>query len=179
MTYDSSTLTSGRLVESPIHVLTADGTPLSVANRGTLSKSSFHVPSIAHVPRLTMQLIFGGHIVDSSCRVILDFDSCSVDRRTGALLGAGPQRSDGLWELDWLRLPSAATAASLATPVAASTSSFQQWHHRLGHLCGSRLSSLVHRSVLGHVSGNASLDCPSCRLGKQIKLPYPHNESVS
>ena len=73
-----------------------------------------------------MQLISGGQIVDSNCRVILDFDLCSVqDRRTGALLCAGPRRSDGLWELDWLRLPSAAPAASLVTPVAASTSSFQ------------------------------------------------------
>ena len=51
-----------------------------------------------------MQLISCGQIVDSSCRVILDFDSCSVqDRHTGALLGAGPHRPDGLWELDWLR----------------------------------------------------------------------------
>ena len=135
MTYDSSTLTSVQPVESPIRVLTADGTPLHVASRGTLSTSSFHVPSVAHVPRLTMQLISGGQIVDSSCRVILDFDSCSVqDHRTGALLGAGPRRSDGLWELDWLRLPSATIGASLAAPVAASTSSFQQWHHRLGHM---------------------------------------------
>ena len=87
-----------------------------------------------------MQLISGGQIVDSSCRVILDFDSCSIqDRRTGALLGVGPRCSDGLWELDWLRLPSAATSASPVAPVAASTSSFQQWHHHLGHLCGSRL----------------------------------------
>ena len=101
MTYDSSTLTSVRPVESPVRVLTADGTPLPVASRGTLSTSSFHVSSVAHVPRLTMQLISGGQIVDSSCRVILDFDSCSIqDRRTGALLGAGPRRSDGLWELD-------------------------------------------------------------------------------
>ena len=179
MTYDSFTLTSVQPVESPIRVLTADGTPLHVASRGTLSTPSFHVLSVAHVPRLTMQLISGGQIVDSSCRVILDFDSCSVqDRRTGTLLGAGPRRSDGLWELDWLRVPSAATAASLAAPIAASSSSFQQWHHRLGHLCGSRLSSLVHRGVLWSVYGNASLDCLGCRLGKQIQLPYPHRVGV-
>ena len=84
MTYDSSTLTSVRPVDSHVRVLTADGTPLPVASRGTLSTSSFHVPSVAHVPRLTMQLISGGQIVDSSCRVILDFDLCSVqDLRTG------------------------------------------------------------------------------------------------
>jgi hypothetical protein len=75
------------------------------------------------------------------------------------LLGAGPRRHDGLWELDWFHLPSAATVASLSSPVAASTSSFHQWHHRLGHLCGSHLSPLVHRGVRGFVSINASLDC--------------------
>src|SRR3954462_9278313 len=121
MTHDSSTLSSLRSLDSPFHVRTADSTSLPVHGRGTLSTSSFHVPSVAHVPRLTMQLISGGQIVDSSCRVILDFDSCSVqDRRTGALLGAGPRCSDGLWELEWLRLPSTATAASLTITVAAS-----------------------------------------------------------
>ena len=106
MTYDSSTLTSVRLVEYYVRVLTADGTPLHVASRGTLSTSSFHVPSVSHVPRLTMQIFSGSQIVDSTCRVILDYDLCSVqDRRTGELLGAGPQRPDGLWDLDWLRPP--------------------------------------------------------------------------
>ena len=96
-----------------------------------------------------MHLFSGSQIVDSSCRVNLNFDSCSVqDRRTGALLGAVPRRHDGLWELDWLRLPSDATA-SLVNPIAASASSFQHWHHLLVHLCGSRLSSLVHRGDLG------------------------------
>ena len=119
MTYDFSTLSSLRPVESPVSVLTADGTPIPVASRGTLSSSAFHVPSVAHIPRLTMQLFSGSQIIDSRCRVTLDFDSCSVqDRCTGALLGAGPRRHDGLWELDWLRLPSAATAASLSTQVA-------------------------------------------------------------
>jgi hypothetical protein len=39
--------------------------------------------------------------------------------------------------------------------------------------------SLVHRGALGSVTGNASLDCLGCCLGKQIQLPYPHSESVS
>jgi hypothetical protein len=42
----------------------------------------------------------GGQIVDSSCSVTLDFDSCFVqDRLTGTLLGAGPSAvmvSEGL-----------------------------------------------------------------------------------
>jgi hypothetical protein len=43
---------------------------------------------------------------------------------------------------------------ALATSTSAS---FQQWHHRLGHLCGSRLSSLVHCGLLGPVSEDVSL----------------------
>jgi hypothetical protein len=42
------------------------------------------------------------------------------------LLCAGPQCHDGIWKLDWLRLPSDATVASSSASVAAATSSFQQ-----------------------------------------------------
>ena len=162
MSSHSSTLSSLRSLDSPVHVFTADGTPLSVVSRGNLT-TPYYVPDVAHVPRLTMQILSGGQIVDSGCRVILDFDTCSVlDRHTGALLGAGPRRRDsqGLWELDWLHVPSAATTiASPSASVASATGSFQQWHHRLGHLCGSRLSSLVHRGLLGSVSRDITLEC--------------------
>jgi hypothetical protein len=59
------------------------------------------------------------------------------DRRTGHLVGTGPRRRDSqrLWELDWLHLPSAASVSPVSSACAASsTSSFAQWHHRLGHL---------------------------------------------
>jgi hypothetical protein len=40
---------------------------------------------------------------------------------------------------------------------------------RLGHLCGSRLSALLYRGLLGSVLGQESLDhCQDCRLEKQI-----------
>ena len=70
------------------------------------TRTPSHVPSVSHVPRLTMQIFSGSQIVDSSCSVILDYDSCSIqDRRTGELLGAGPRRPDDLWDLDWLHPP--------------------------------------------------------------------------
>uniref|UniRef100_A0A452Y461 GAG-pre-integrase domain-containing protein n=1 Tax=Aegilops tauschii subsp. strangulata TaxID=200361 RepID=A0A452Y461_AEGTS len=124
-----------------------------------------------------------GQLTNSGCRVILDVDSCTIqDRHTKAQVGADPRRRDsqGLWELDWLNVPSATTTLASPSAFAASaTSSFQQWHHRLGRLCGSRLSSLVRRGLLGPVSRDVSLQCQGCRLGKQVQLPYPTSESVS
>jgi hypothetical protein len=154
-------LSSLRSLDCPVNVLTADGTPLPVASWGTLSTSCFSVLDVSHVPRLTMNLFSAGQITDSSCRVILDADSCSVqDRRTHTLVGAGPRRHDteGLWEIDWIHVPSAATTlASSSAFVALTTSSIQQWHHRLGQLCGSRLSSLVHHGLLMPILGDVSL----------------------
>jgi hypothetical protein len=109
-------------------VHTADGSSLSVAGQGTLCSYSFHVPNVSLVPDLTMQLMSAGQITDHGCRVILDPDFCYIqDRRTGHLVGTDPRRRDSqrLWELDWLRLPSAAPASLVSSAYAvSSTSSF-------------------------------------------------------
>ena len=74
-----------------------------------------------------MQLISAGQLTDHGCRVILDSDSCCIQDCTGLLVGTGPRRCDSqrLWELDWLRLPSAASASLVGSPAStSSTSSF-------------------------------------------------------
>jgi transposase InsO family protein len=52
------------------------------------------------------------------------------------------------------------------------TTSFAQWHHRPGHLCGSRLSTLIKSGCLGSTHVESSFHCKGCHLGKQIHLPY-------
>ena len=95
MTSDSTSLTSISPLAAPIIVQIADSTSLSVAGRGTLSNSSFHIPVVSHVPKLTIQFISAGQLTDHGCRVILDSDSCCVqDRRTGTLVGIGLCRHD-------------------------------------------------------------------------------------
>jgi hypothetical protein len=86
-----------------------------------------------------MQLMSAGQITDHDCNVIFDPDVCYIqDRRTGHLVGIGPSAvTQRPWELDWLHLTSTAPASLVSSASAASsTSSFAQWYHCLGHLCG-------------------------------------------
>jgi hypothetical protein len=76
-------------------VHTADGSPLFVAEQGTLSSDSFYVPDVSLVPNLIMQLMSAGQITNHECHVILDPDVCYIqDRCTGHLVGTGSRRCD-------------------------------------------------------------------------------------
>jgi hypothetical protein len=126
-----------------------------------------------------MNLLSVGPITNHSCFVGFDSSSCFVqDRRCGTVIGTGHRRRDSsrLYTLDSLRLPDVYT---VSVSSAASTSSFARWHHRLGHLCGSRLSTLVHKGCLGHTNIESNFHCKICKLGKKIQLPYLSSASYS
>jgi hypothetical protein len=46
-------------------------------------------------------------------------------------------------------------------------------------MCESCLSSLITSGVLGKVTGDTSLPCMGCRLGKQIQLQYSTSRTMS
>ena len=186
VTSDSSCLTSCRPVADDACVHTADGTPCKVTHKGTLSTSRFAVSDVSLAPKLSMNLMSVGQLADRNYFVGFDDISCYVqDRHSGKIIGTGHRcrGSTSLYELDKLHLPSASTSSVF--PSAASTSrstsllSFAQWHHRLGHLCGSRLSSLVQQGVLGRVHVDVGFHCKGCKLGKHIQLPYPSSTTCS
>ena len=102
----------------------------------------FVIPDVSFVPKLSVNLLSVGQIADHNCFIGFDDSSCFIqDRRSGTVIGTGHRRrcSPSLYILDTLRLPSPTTSTTRVSSVASSsTSSFAKWHHRLGHLCGSR-----------------------------------------
>jgi len=96
--------------------------------------------------------------------------------RTGHRCKGAPS----LYIIDNLRLPSSTISpARVSSAALVSASSFAQWHHRLGHLCGSRLSTLIQSGCLGHKSIESGFHCKGYKLGKQIQLPYSSSVSHS
>jgi hypothetical protein len=129
-----------------------------------------------------MDLISVGQITDNNCFVGFDDSSCFVqDRKTGDVIGTGRRRktSPRLYILDTLCLPSNHTTTSHVLAASGPTTSFARWHHRLGHLCGSRLSTLIKSGCLGPTHVESSFHCKGYHLGKQIHLPYFTSNSHS
>jgi len=183
VTSDQSQLASTTPITEGASVQTADGTLCYITHKGSLCDPHFTVPNIFFVPELSMDLLSVGQITDHNCFVGFDDSSCFVqDLRTGEVIGTGRRRraAPRLYILDTLRLPSStASPARVLSAASAFAASFAQWHHRLGHLCGSRLSTLVKSGCLGPTSVESGLHCKGCHLGKQIQLPYFTSDSHS
>jgi hypothetical protein len=173
VTSDQSRLASTTPVTEGTSVQTADGTLCHVTHKGSLSNSNFTVLNIFFVPELSMDLLSVGKITYHSCFVGFDDSSCFVqDRHTGDVIGTGCSRksSPRLYILDTLRLPSYHTYTPHVLAASGPTTSIAQWHHRLGHLCGSRLSTLIKSGCLGPTHVESSFHCKGCHLGKKYNF---------
>jgi hypothetical protein len=117
-----------------------------------------------------MNLLSVGQVNDQNYFVGFDDSSYFVqDHHSGKVIGTGHRRkgASSLYVLDTLRLPSSVVSMThVSSAASSSASSFTKWHHRLGHLCGSRLSSMINKACLGHTSIESSFHCKGCKLGK-------------
>ena len=105
MTFDAAPLHSCRPVSFDLRVIIADGTTLPIAGRGTLHAAHFHIPDVAYIPKLSMNLISGSQLASRGYLAIFYELLCYVqDCHTGTLIGVG-RRLSGVYVLDHLLLP--------------------------------------------------------------------------
>jgi hypothetical protein len=72
---------------------------------------------------------------------------------------------------DTLRIPPSTTSSTrVLSTTLVHVVSFARWHHRLSHLCGSHLSTLIKLGCFGHTSSDSRFHCKSSHLRKQILL---------
>jgi hypothetical protein len=130
--------------------------------------STLYCPNIFFVPKLSMNLLSIGQITDHNCFVGFNDSYCFVqDCHTGDAIGTDHHHRTipCLYILDTLCLPPSTTSsARVLSATSVPPASFAQWHHHLGHLCGSRLSILIKLGCLGRTLPKSRFHCKGCHL---------------
>ncbi|CAJ2637857.1 unnamed protein product [Trifolium pratense] len=184
MSYDRKSFLSLNPTSS-MSVMTADGTPMSLAGIGSVSTSNLSLSDVYYIPNLTMSLVSISQLCDSGYSVMFSSTHCYVqDPQSGRLIGTG-HRQGGLYVLDELRVPDTAASTSISNVdlssfrLNLSSSNFYLWHSRLGHISASRLKYLVSTGALGKLQISDISDCCGCKLAKFSALPFNKSVSVS
>ena len=81
MIYDATHLRSCQPVFFDLRIMVADGTILPITSRGLFYTSHFHVPDVAYIPQLFMNLISANQLTSHGCLVIFYEFVCRVQDR--------------------------------------------------------------------------------------------------
>ncbi|KAJ9536128.1 hypothetical protein OSB04_un000705 [Centaurea solstitialis] len=158
-------------------VRTTDLTPKPVLFSGNYSTDLIQLPEVLHVPGLAIGLVSLTQLQEMGLLISFDLFGCVIqDPKTKQILGKG-RRVGRTLEVVYLRLPLSSSHTNLAAPIS-TTSSFDLWHARLGHLSSARIKLLANSGVLGNVTSN-EVSCLSCKLGKHHALPFELNDYTS
>ncbi|KAI3681339.1 hypothetical protein L6452_36130 [Arctium lappa] len=154
-------------------VRTADNTGLLVSFSGNISNPHIQLPDVLNVPKLSLSLVLIAQLLESNLIILFHSSGCVVqDPKTKQILGLD-RKVGRMIEVVYLRLP--LPSSSLVASVS-STSSFDLWHARIGHLSLARIKSLANLGVLGNCVSTDNISCLSCKLGKHHALSFETNE---
>jgi len=135
MTPDESQFSEKAPLEHPITIYTANGTPMPVSHKGTISSPSLSLNDTFHIPKLSLNLLSVGQLCELGVDLLFTNHGVDVqDPRTGQVLGTG-RKVGRMFEVHDLKIPSQVVSAAATT----TTSSPDLWHARLGHPSLSRL----------------------------------------
>ena len=147
MTLDESQFSDKASLEHPITIYTADGTPMPVSHKGTISFHCLSLSDTFHIPKLSLNLISVGQLCELGVDLLFTNHGVDVqDPRTGQVLGTGC-KVGRMFEVHDLKIPSQVVSAAATT----ATSSLDLWHAHLGHPSLSRLQLLASQGYLDSV----------------------------
>ena len=174
MTPDESQFFDKAPLEHLITIYTADGTPMPVSHKGTITSPCLSLSDIFHIPKLSLNLLYVGQLCELGVDLLFTNHGVDVqDPRMGQVLGIG-RKVGCMFEVHDLKIPSQVVSAAATT----TTPSPDLWHAHLDYPSLSRLQLLASQGHLGSVQFQ-KFDCTSCHFGKQTKLPFNNSDSFS
>ena len=129
MTLDESQFSNKTPLEHPITIYTADGTPMPVSHKGTISSPCLFLSDTFHIPKLFLNLLSVGQLCELGIDFLFTNHGVDVqDPRTSQVLGTGC-KVGRMFEVHDLKIPSQVVSAVATT----ATPSPDLWYARLGH----------------------------------------------
>ena len=106
MTPDESQFSGKALLEHPITIYTADGTPMPISHKGTISSPCLSLNYTFHIPKLSLNLLSIGQLCELGVDLLFTNHGVDVqDPRTGQVLGTG-REVGRMFEVHDLKIPS-------------------------------------------------------------------------
>ncbi|XP_075665241.1 uncharacterized protein LOC142634878 [Castanea sativa] len=145
MTPDESQFSDKAPLEHPTTIYIADGTPLPVSHKGTISSPGLSLSDTFHIPKLSLNLLSVGQLCELGADLLFTNHGVDVqDPQTGQVLGTG-RKVGRIFEVHDLKIPSQIVSAAATT----ATPSPNLWHARLSHPSLSRFQLLAYQDSHG------------------------------
>ena len=129
MTPDEFQFSDKEALEHPITIYTADGTPMPISYKGTISSPYLSLSDTFHIPKLSLNLLSIGQLCELGKDIVFTNHGMDMqDPRIGQVLGTG-HKVGRMFEVHDLKIPSQVVSAAATT----ATSSPDLWHARFGH----------------------------------------------
>ena len=106
MTSNESQFFDKAPLEHPITIYTADGTPMPVSHKGTISSPSLSINDTFYIPKLSLNLLSIGQLCELGVDLLFTNHGVDVqDPRTGQVLGTS-RKVGRMFEVHDLKIPS-------------------------------------------------------------------------
>ena len=169
-----------RTPDRPDYIETGDDTPHPIRHIGDVPSGKEGektcIKNVLHVPTITKNLVSVDQIMEQGTQIRFNNEGCFIEK-DDRLIAKG-RREGRMFILDSNEVKSAMYAKGLKTET-----NIELWHKRIGHINLRRLRAMQSKGVVIRTPDfepkRVDRVCEACQLGKQHRLPFPKESSVS